>query len=44
MMWSSVYGGHGLLQALNGKLPEQDKLASKQKARGKVLSFQTLTD
>lgn len=44
MMWSSVYGDNGLLQALHGKNPAQETSGSARQERADVLSFEPATD
>ena len=44
MMWTSVYGDNGLLQALQGKAAAQGKKTDGRKERASVLEFQQLTD
>jgi hypothetical protein len=44
MMWSSVYGDNGLLQALHGKNPAQGTDSATRQERASVLSFQPATD
>jgi hypothetical protein len=44
MMWSSVYGDNGLLQALQGKNPAQGATGAARQERASVLSFESASD